>query len=35
MNSWQKHVKEVMAENKGKSLKEILILAKKSYKGNK
>lgn len=35
MNEWQKHVKEVMAENKGKGLKEILVLAKKSYKRGK
>jgi len=35
MNKWQSHVKEVMADNKGNSLKEVLIIAKKSYKGNK
>tara|TARA_X000000368_G_scaffold419090_2_gene422344 strand:+ start:5308 stop:5553 length:246 start_codon:yes stop_codon:yes gene_type:complete len=33
-NAWLDHVKTVRAvpENKGKSFKEILILAKKSYK---
>ena len=32
VNLWMKHVKEVGAANKGKSLKEILKMAKKTYK---
>ncbi len=31
-NPWLEHVKKVGKINKGKSLKEILILAKKTYK---
>jgi len=31
-NKWRKHVKKVMRENKGKSLKEVLIIAKGSYR---
>tara|TARA_R100000697_G_scaffold68188_1_gene80751 strand:+ start:6153 stop:6287 length:135 start_codon:yes stop_codon:yes gene_type:complete len=33
-NPWMAHVKKVraMAKNKGKSLKQILMIAKKSYK---
>jgi len=31
-NPWLEHVKKVRNQNKGKSLKEILILAKKTYK---
>lgn len=29
---WSEHVKEVSKKNKGKSLKEILVIAKSSYK---
>jgi len=32
VNRWMAHVKEVSAGNKGKSLKEILKMAKKTYK---
>lgn len=32
MNKWQKHVKDVMKKHKNLSLKEVLKLAKKSYK---
>ena len=32
MNKWQVHVKATMAANPGKSLKECLKLAKKTYK---
>ena len=32
MNPWMKHVASVRAKNKGKSLKEILMMAKKTYK---
>ena len=31
-NPWMEHVRKVRAKNKGKSLKEILKLAKKTYK---
>jgi len=31
-NKWLAHVKKVSAKNKGKPLKEILKLAKKTYK---
>ena len=31
-NAWMKHVAAVRAKNPGKSLKEILALAKSSYK---
>jgi hypothetical protein len=31
-NPWMKHVASVRAKNKGKTLKEILQLAKASYK---
>ena len=31
-NKWIEHVKKVTKQNKGKSLKEILVLAKKTYK---
>tara|TARA_R100001591_G_scaffold115320_1_gene130711 strand:+ start:2080 stop:2274 length:195 start_codon:yes stop_codon:yes gene_type:complete len=31
-NPWMAHVAKVRAKNKGKSLKEILVMAKKSYK---
>ena len=31
-NPWMTHVKGVRAKNKGKSLKDILKIAKKSYK---
>lgn len=31
-NPWMDHVKKVRAKNKGKTLKEILVIAKKSYK---
>tara|TARA_B100001093_G_C26635738_1_gene930836 strand:+ start:233 stop:439 length:207 start_codon:yes stop_codon:yes gene_type:complete len=31
MNAWQAHVKKVMAANKGKSLKDCLKMAKKTY----
>lgn len=30
-NPWREHVKKVAKENPGKSLKEILKIAKKSY----
>ena len=30
-NAWQLHVKAVMAKNPGKSLKECLKMAKKTY----
>lgn len=30
--AWNKHVKSEMAKNKGKSLKEVLKIAAKSYK---
>ena len=30
-NAWQLHVKSVMAKNPGKSLKECLKMAKKTY----
>jgi len=32
INPWLEHVKKVRDNNKGKTLKEILILAKKTYK---
>lgn len=32
MSAWMVHLKKVMAENKGKSLKECMIIAKGSYK---
>ncbi len=32
VNAWMAHVKTVSAANKGKSLKEILKMAKKTYK---
>ena len=32
MSAWMDHLKKVMAENKGKSLKECMIIAKGSYK---
>lgn len=32
INKWIEHVKEVKKENKGLALKEILKIAKKSYK---
>ena len=32
VNRWMAHVKEVSAGNPGKSLKEILKMAKKTYK---
>lgn len=32
MNAWMQHLKKVMAENKGKSLRECMMIAKKSYK---
>ena len=31
-NPWMAHVAKVRSKNKGKSLKEILVIAKKSYK---
>lgn len=31
-NAWIEHVKDIRKDNKGKTLKEILTLAKKSYK---
>ena len=31
-NAWMKHVAEVRKKNPGKSLKDILVLAKSSYK---
>lgn len=31
-NKWIEHIKKVKAKNKGKSLKEIILLAKKTYK---
>jgi hypothetical protein len=31
-NAWMKHVASVRAKNPGKSLKEILTIAKSSYK---
>lgn len=31
-NKWIEHVKKVKDENKGKGLKEILQIAKKTYK---
>ena len=31
-NPWLIHVKKIRDKNKGKSLKEILVLAKKTYK---
>jgi len=32
INPWLEHVKRVKEKNKNKTLKEILILAKKTYK---
>jgi len=32
MNAWMKHCAEVRKKNPGKSLKEILTIAKSSYK---
>lgn len=32
MSAWMDHLKKIMAENKGKSLKECMIIAKGSYK---
>lgn len=31
-NKWIEHVKKVKEDNKGKTLKEVLQIAKKSYK---
>tara|TARA_R100000388_G_scaffold63787_1_gene46540 strand:+ start:115 stop:276 length:162 start_codon:yes stop_codon:yes gene_type:complete len=31
-NPWMAHVAKVRSKNKGKTLKQILVLAKKSYK---
>ena len=31
-NKWIKHVKTVSKENKGKSFKQVLSIAKKTYK---
>ncbi len=31
-NAWMKHIAEVRKKNPGKSLKEILVIAKGSYK---
>lgn len=32
MSAWMIHLKKIMAENKGKSLKDCMIIAKGSYK---
>ena len=32
MNAWMIHLKKIMAENKGKSLRDCMIIAKGSYK---
>jgi len=32
MNKWREHVRKVMKANPGKSLKDVLQLAKKSYR---
>jgi hypothetical protein len=32
-SKWLKHVKKTMKANKGKSLKQVLKMAKKTYKG--
>ena len=32
MSAWMIHLKKIMAENKGKSLKDCMIIAKSSYK---
>jgi len=34
VNKWIEHVKSVSKANKGKTFKEILIMAKKTYKKN-
>ena len=32
VNPWMTHLKKVRAQNKGKSLKQVMQIAKKSYK---
>jgi hypothetical protein len=35
MSAWLEHVKKTMKMNKGKPLKEVLVIAKKTYKSGK